>query len=310
MKLWHLFLLLSALLWPHRVLAQGNGALDLGLADAPISLLDDSVIASDGAIEPSFPSARAFVGVGGSYTSVRLDQHLNVSNRTVYSDYWGRASADWLGSETPLHSTQLTFAPAVQLGFVDEVGYAGWFGGAKLTYRYLGVTFTDPYFMAPIMIVGTSPEGYLTPGTFYGGNFTGSAQTTVNHEIAIIPFAARPLGTSGQFYLGGGPVVFTTQSRIDQLRGHVQAYGDPPASFSGSQWMWGGAAQLGIVYYASPACFLDVSYDIMVTGHYTQHFASSKTWTRNWDTETSVLRVDTFQQIMAQSLTATLNVLF
>jgi hypothetical protein len=194
------------------------------------------------------------------------------------------------------------------------VGGSEWLWGTKFSYKYLGLTLSDDGFDAP----QTGVYEVLNPpstSTFTGNAITNSAQTSVNHELALIPFVGRSFA-KGHFYVGGGPVVFSTESRMYGLSSYADIAGNhtniggAPLNLASSEWMWGGASQLGMMYYVSPSCFIDVSYDFMVTGESTQTWPQDVTTSSNGLTYDTSITYKEVLRIWAQSLNVSLNMTF
>ena len=81
-------------------------------------------------------------------------------------------------------------------------------------------------------------------------------------------------------------------------------------NLSGSNWMWGGACQVGLAYYLRPFCFLDVSYDFMITGTYTTIYPTPTTSVQGTTTYVTLINYSMIQQVFAQSLNVTFNLKF
>lgn len=256
-----------------------------------------------------------FVGVGGSYNSVKVDSTFSGVGRTeIYSGATLVAVGTAGGPAAPFEDTETTFAPVAQLGYFQNFAGSDWLWGSKVSYKYLGLTLSDDGFDAP-------QEGVyevLSPpstSTFTGNAVTDSAQTDVDHELALLAFLGRTFNR-GRFYFGGGPVVFATESHMYGLSSYADIAGNHtnigglPLNLSSSNWMWGGAGQLGMIYYVTPSCFVDVSYDFMVTGEYTQ------TWPRDVTSSSNGLTYDTsilYKEVLrlwAQSVNVSFNLTF
>ncbi|HEY2838354.1 MAG TPA: hypothetical protein VGJ26_04350, partial [Pirellulales bacterium] len=223
------------------------------------------------------------------------------------------------GPAPPFHDTLTTFAPVAQLGYFRNIAHSEWLWGAKFSYKYLGLTFSDQNIDSPQSGSFTSTTSPPTTTSFTGNATALSSQTSVNHQLALMPFVGRAY-RNGRFYLGGGPVVFETQTRMYGISSHADIdgtptnIGGPPLNLSSNTWMWGGAWQLGTVYYLRPSCFLEFSYDFMVTGAYTHNYPTptSNTTTTQSGTNTyvSLINYTTVQRIWAQSANLTLNLMF
>jgi len=71
-------------------------------------------------------------------------------------------------------------------------------------------------------------------------------------------------------YIGAGPALFRTQNRINSATPYadIRHERSAPASFSSSQWVWGGARQVGVDYFLRPTWFLDVNYTLAMSASY------------------------------------------
>jgi len=257
-----------------------------------------------------------FVGLGGSYNSVRLAQHINASGvSNVYSGSTLVAYGQAGGPANPFHSTQSTFAPTAQLGFFRNRPSSNWLWGAKFSYRYLGTTFTDQNVNSPQTGAFTNTTGAPSNTSFTGHVIIGSAQTAVNHELAFMPFLGRSFENS-YVYLGAGPAVFGTRSQLYQATGFADINGThfditgTPVNFSNSNWMWGGAAQIGMAYSLTASLFLDVSYDFIITGGYTNNNSAPFASSAAGYTDSGTLYVNATQRVIAQSFTVSFNKAF
>lgn len=257
-----------------------------------------------------------FAGVGGSYNSVRVNQRFYAAGTTNLTiDDVPVASGEAAGPAAPFSLTQTTFAPVVQFGFFRSLSDSPWQWGAKFSYKYLGLNFTDYDVVSP-------QDGHITPtnnaapgDTFTGHEIQDSVQTSVNHQLSLFPLFGRSFKNS-QIYFGGGPVVFETQASVYQAIGFANLNSTPtiitgrPVDFSNSLWMWGGGAQFGFIYYLSPTWFLDFSYDFVFTGNYTLNNTSGFVSQTGSLTDTGVLYITTTRHIFAQSIGVTINKLF
>jgi hypothetical protein len=207
-----------------------------------------------------------------------------------------------------------------QLGYLRNCACCDWLWGAKFSYKYLGLTFSDQNINSPQTGSFTSTTAPFTTTPFTGNAIALSAQTSVNHQLALMPFLGHSF-RNGRFYFGGGPVVFETQSRVYDLSSYANLpnssggttttnIGGAPLNLAGSNWMWGGAWQGGVVYYLRPCCFLDFSYDFMVTGRYTTVYPTPTTSVQGSTTYVTLINYTLVQQVWAQSFNVTFNLTF
>ncbi|MBX3413282.1 MAG: hypothetical protein KF708_11380 [Pirellulales bacterium] len=257
-----------------------------------------------------------FVGLGGSFNSVRVDQTFSGTGTThIYQGSQLVAVGAAGGPAPTFRDTETTFAPAVQFGYLSQATDSGWMWGTKFLYKYLGVSFSDNNVDAPQVGVFTELSDPTNPSTFTGNAISDSIQTSVNHQLALVPLIGRTVG-QGHLYLGGGPVVFQTDSRMyglysfADINGQHTDIGGPAVNLSSSDWMWGGLWQLGYAYYLRPSCFIDFSYDFAVTGKYTTIYPMPIANTQGANTYETMIEYKNVQRVWAQSLTITFNLTF
>lgn len=259
-----------------------------------------------------------FFGVGGSYNSVQLSLHIpnasGISN--VYTDGTLVAQGEAGGVSNPDHQTGTTFAPIAQFGYFDHFSNSDWLWGAEFLYKYLGYTFSygpfESYQSGAFTSVGTSD-------TFFGNEAFGSLQTQVNHDIGFLLFFGKSY-QKNNFYLGAGPAVIEVSSNVYNAFGFADINGihtsitGTPLNFSSSKWMWAGMAQLGMMHYFSPSCFLDLSYNYTITGRYSNSYEGPFTSSTTSDGEVYVTQGTFFlndtQRVVIQAFTITLNKAF
>ncbi len=201
--------------------------------------------------EPIVQRSSWFVGLGGSFNTVNFDQDMFVSGvGSVYQGGTLVAVGQAGGPAGPRQGNELTLAPAVQLGYFAHFAANDWLWGAKFLYQYPAATATtrdiDP--QAGMLTTVSGPD------SFTGHVVIGSYRTRLNHEFAFMPFVGHSFARS-YVYLGAGPALFATQTKIDNAVGfadvngmHADATGTAD-NFASSQWVWGGAAQVGLAYY-------------------------------------------------------------
>ncbi len=263
---------------------------------------------------PIEPKNGVFFGVGSSYNSVKIDQHLTgTSISNVFSDNTLVAFGETGGPANPYHHTQSTFAPQAQLGYSHRFSNSCWFLGCKAAYQYLSLTFTENN-------LDSFQTGTYTPLNVVDTVFTGhlvinSSQTRVDHEFFVLPFFGYFFNKSCA-YLGGGPVLFRAQydlygvTSFARINGAISDIAGTPQNFSNAEWIWGGIAQMGWMYPLTSAWFLDFNYSYAVTGNITMKnstsFASAFVAGTVYS-ETGAEYLTTTQRITAQSLTISIN---
>ena len=173
-----------------------------------------------------------FAGLGGSFNSVKLNQGFGGTATTdVYNSSVLTATGSAGGPAPPFRDTLTTFAPVVQAGYFRNVADSDWLWGTKLSYKYLGLTFSDQNINSPQTGSFTTTANPPVTTPFTGNAIALSAQTSVNHQLALITFVGHPI-RNGRFYLGGGPVVFETQTRVYGLSSYANT-STPPANIGG-----------------------------------------------------------------------------
>lgn len=256
-----------------------------------------------------------FAGIGGSYNSVRVDSVLSGSGVTdIYSGAQLVAIGVAGGPAAPIRQTDTTFAPVVQAGYFQNLGNSRFLWGAKFSYKYLGLTLTETNIDAPQ--VGTYEElASQTTSPLTGNAFTDSAQTTIDNQLLLLPLAGFDY-SRGRVYFGGGPVIFDTKSRLYGLSSYADIngvhtnVGGQPLNLNASKWLWGGAWQMGLMHYLGPSCYLDVSYDFMVTGVNRFDWYVPVTNESGGLTYVTGIHYREELRIWAQSLNVTLNLAF
>jgi hypothetical protein len=284
---------------------------------APLCLLPIITFAAE---ENSPPSKTGFfIGLGASYNSVKIDQHITIESLSTIYNTSGTSVAFGITRESidPYHDTKSTLAPEAQIGYCRHFSNTNWLWGAKISYKYLGLTFTDQNTHSSTPQLLWSP--LLLPADSFTETITiSSSQTTVNHQLSLIPFIAYSI-KNNYLYLGVGPVLFGTHSKLYQLLSYVDINAahstitGNAVNFSNSNWTWGGIGQLGFLYYLNPSWFLDLSYTYAVTAKYTNHHSSRFTTTSTASsiyTNSGILCAYTSQRLTTQAFTISINKAF
>lgn len=229
--------------------------------------------------ENNMSTAGVYVGLGGTYNSVAVNNKLyafgtsNTYTNDVLTTY-GSAG----GYSNSLPSTHSMFSPQVQVGFnrffTDRRDY--W--GIKSTYQFLNahaVTYNVP--IAQYGAYVDAGTGLLKSSAFAGNVVAESTQVSTNHQINLFALVGHVFDKFN-LYLGAGPTVFGMQSKIENafpfanIDGISTSQSDFPISYSRSMWSWGGGAQLGMTYQFSPSWFVDFNYT---------YAAASSRWVTN-----------------------------
>jgi hypothetical protein len=260
-----------------------------------------------------------FVGLGGSYNSVKLDQ----DNRTsAISDVFSGEALVATGviqeqyAAFPGSNTLSGLSPMVQAGyFRNFVCHDGtdsdWLWGTQFAYKYLDLTFTQPGIDSMPGSIYTNTPDAPPDTTFTGHNFIGSTQTWVSHELALTFFVGHAINR-GRVYLGGGPVTFSAETRIFQPTSFVDVNG-VRSELEGQQimlhdqnWMMGGIGQVGAMFDLGHSCFVDFSFDFTLTRPYIKDYTADFSTSNGEYTDTGTLEVSTFMAITAHSFNFTL----
>ena len=275
-------------------------ALLLWLLTFPLSALAEELVV---------PPAGWFAGLGGSVNGVNFDQDMFANGvGNVYSGTTLVATGAAGGPANPRENTEWIFAPGAQLGYFGHFGASNWMWGGKVVYRYVDATATTRD-IAPQAGVLQTLSG---PDSFTGNVVIGSYRTKLDHEIAFMPFIGRSFARSS-IYLGAGPALFRTETIIDDAVGfadvngmHADATG-APLDFSSSQWVWGGAAQIGLTYYLDRDWFLDVNYTYARSKKFKNDFSAPFASTSLGYYDVGTLFVSPSQRVTDQSVSVTIN---
>ena len=153
------------------------------------------------------------------------------------------------------------------------------------------------------------------PNSFTGHVVIGSYRTRLTHEIAFVPFIGHSLARS-YVYLGAGPVLFRTETKIDNAIGFAHLNGlvaDVTGAgdyFASSQWVWGGVAQIGLAYYFDRNWIVDFNYSYAQTAKFTSNFSAPFASTSAGYSFTGTLFVSPSQRVSDQSFTVSINMGF
>jgi len=298
--------------------SSGCAALYL-LACSGLLAFSTSAFAADMRLPPPPPSyipqGGFFIGLGGSYNSVKFDQDiyaLGISN--VFNGAVLVATGIAQGPGDPFHNIQSTFAPEVQAGYFRNFTGSSWLWGAKFKYKYLRTTATQQG-----VIVGQTgsftPAGGGAATPLSGNVLMQSMQTGIEHELSALAFIGQSF-TSGTVYVGAGPALLSTKSLINRAVGFGDVNGLPtaitgaPVSFTSSTWMWGAAAQIGMSYTLAPTWFLDFNYTYAVTKKYDINYSAPFTSTSAGLTYVGTAYITTPQRVTTQAFAVTINKLF
>lgn len=236
------------------------------------------------------PRSAFFLSLGGSYDSVNFgDQDVIAIGTSVVTDGGGvieatgsaRGPDDASGGTPIAMDLQLSFAPAVELGFFKHFAWSeSGLWGVKFSNEYLGVTSDVRLPRFPQVGEFTYATAPGTPVPFTGNAVALSTQTEIVNQIAFRPFLGHSF-QRGFVYFGGGPSLSLLRTDINDLIGFADIEGKrsdisgAPQDFSDSDWVWGGSGQVGANYFFDHSWFLDCSYSLSVTSEHTFNFAST-----------------------------------
>lgn len=267
--------------------------------------------------ETNTPQTGLFIGLGGSYNSVGVEQDLSGTGITnVYSGSTLVAYGEAVGPMPTYTDTQSTFAPEAQFGYFRHFKNSEWLWGAKFFYQYLNTTSSDNDIDAPQFGNYTTTGAAPTNTTFTGNAFAESSELMTNDEMALMPFIGKSFKNS-YIYLGVGPSLFNTEMKINNLRcfadinGTHTNIGGTPINVSENQRVWGGAAQIGITYYLNSSWFVDLNYTYARSADYDVDENIPFTSTSSSDyTNVGTVELDSTQHVAAQTLAFTINKVF
>lgn len=273
---------------------------------------------SMGAIESDPLHDGLFLGLGANYNSINTTQNSwgkGISNIQTSTGAGSNGIAQ--GTGAPFHHTTNIFSPDLQVGYFKHFRSSPYVYGAKFSYQYLGANATNSNLYIPQLGQTTNTQGVTSD--LFGYVNADSVQVTTNSEFMLLAFLGHSWGNK-TVYLGAGPSLFRLKSRNFYSIGYAEvegvtidvtgliSYASPPI------WAWGGAAQLGMIYYFSPTWFIDASYTYAITGDNTsahqQTFSnSSDVGGINYVTSGTLFTTDTIN-MNNQSLTLTINKVF
>jgi hypothetical protein len=264
---------------------------------------------------PPMPMSGFFIGLGGSYNSVKFEQDMfGLGLTDVFSGSTLTASGIALGPSFPFSDIKNTFAPEAQLGFVGNIGASDWLWGLKFQYKYFAVTsIQSPVVIPQAGFSVPTGGGAATPLT--GNVLIQSSQIKVEHELKLLALLGQSFGNVSA-YVGGGPTYLQAKTAIYRAVGFGDVNGQPtditgaPVNFASSQWVWGGAGQIGMTYRFAPTWFLDFNYTYAMTTKFKDKFEAPFTSTSNGLTYVGVAFLTTTQRITTQAFAVSINKAF
>jgi hypothetical protein len=261
---------------------------------------------------PTAPNTSFFAGLGGSYNSVNFGSQsvYTVGTTNTYSGGVLVDSGMAAGPASIFVPSQTTFAPIAQVGYFQHFIGSDWLWGGKFSYSYLGTTGATQNIIIPQTGAFTA-GGVVTP--FSGNAIFGSYQTTLNQDMSFMVFGGRSF-ERGFFYFGAGPTLSEIQTKINGVTGFADINAmhtmitTTPTSFSGSGWIFGGAAQIGATYFLDPTWFLDANYTYSMTGNQKSSYESP--FTNAAMTEFGTLSGTSSGKVIAQAVSLSINKTF
>jgi opacity protein-like surface antigen len=219
----------------------------------------------------NLPDYAFYGGLGGGYNSVSYGTQnvYAVGTSNVYKNGSQVSSGSASGPAALFPGSQSGFAPAVQLGYFQHFEGTPWLWGTKFTFGYTGQTSTLDHVLLPQAGSFTYTESHETV-PFTGNAVVGSYQTSVNDQLALIPYVGHEF-PNGFVYFGAGPTLSNLRTKLNNLVGFADVNGNhtdvsgSPLSFSASSWVFGGALTVGAAYFLTPKLFLDGDYTANIT---------------------------------------------
>jgi len=273
--------------------------------------------AQAGDVEPAavstalVPNSAFFAGFGGSYNSVKFtDQNIYAQGvSVVFTEaelYAGGAAG---GSTSPGFGTQDVFAPGVQAGYFGHFGDSQWLWGAKFSYNRLGAEAESEHIAVP-------QDGGFTGGntdTFSGNVMVHSYKTSIENQIALMPFVGRSFDKS-YFYFGAGPTLSQVKSTLTGVTGfayinetHYDITGKPSSFAETNDWVVGGAVTAGATYFFTPNWFIDASYTFSKTKTKTNDFSTPFSTSTDGYTDAGILSGNYGTSTNTQTVTVSIN---
>lgn len=259
-----------------------------------------------------------FIGAGGNYNSLRIDQAswgLGISSLYVDGVYNSTGIAQ--GNAAPFNNTSQNLSPEIQAGYLRNYNDSV-YHGIKFTYQYLGAVVTNRDVYLPQTGVQTSSTGTTSP--MFGYAIADSVEVTVNHEMNLFALVGKQFGNKS-LYIGAGPSLISLQSQNYNSIGYAIVdgetlnvtglvnYGSP------TMWAWGGGAQIGMSYFITPSWFIDASYTFSAlerrVSRHKQSFSNTSTEDGETLLTTGILATkNTFKPTLLQSVNISINRMF
>jgi opacity protein-like surface antigen len=259
-----------------------------------------------------------YVGGGGSFNWTHFDQSLqgvsgivNVSNGPLLV-----AQGQEGGPFFDFNRNAPGFSPDVQFGYTTPVASGGWLAGFKFAYKYANADSREnvniPQNGTGSILTGPT-AGTSAPIT--GFVLSSPAEINLQHQFSLIGTFGHAFGNF-TLYAGGGPALFGVETNfIDtvpfattSLHGTFPA--GAPITVSNSNWVWGGAAQVGATYALTGGWFLDSAYTYARSANFN---IQNSVFVQNQVGPVTISGpavLNTQERITNQSITLTLNYRF
>jgi opacity protein-like surface antigen len=254
-----------------------------------------------------------YIGAGGSFNWTRFDQALQgisgIQNITIGPNLVAQAQEG--GPYFDFNRNKSGFAPGVQLGYMVPFAGGEWQAGLKFTYKYVNIESKEN--------VSIPQEGTLTTvvGPPMNVPITGfvqisPAEINLKHQFAYIATIGRAFNRF-TIYGGGGPTLFGVETNFKNgipfaIIGSQTVMAGEPVSASNHNWVWGGAAQVGVSYALAPRWFLDFAYTYARSGSFKiQNSVNLTSPTRGPLMSSGSAVLNTHEQVTNQSVMLTLN---
>jgi len=232
--------------------------------------------AEDASVTSLVPDSAFYGGLGASLNHTSFnDWEVDATGLSdVYENGVLVASGSAGGPPVDLNlDSDGSFTPQIQFGYFDHLNNSDWLWGAKLSYNYLDSSSTREDFLIPQFgSYGSTP--------FTGNAVVQSMDVSIENQFSFIPYLGHGF-QKGFFYAGAGPTLSLVKTDITNLIGFADVTGQPtdisgsPQDFSSSDWVWGGAASVGMSYFVDQSWFVDVNYTMSMTFDYTANYRST-----------------------------------
>lgn len=239
-----------------------------------------------------------FLGVGGSYNNgqVSADTSLTLTAANGFPPL-----AVFAGSTGSYKQTAQRFSPEAQLGYFKYLSASQWLWGVEFLYQYSNLSLNAIDFSTLL----ASPSTIVRDTLQLGG-----VRNDINHSL-MLPFFLGHSYSKGFVYGGIGPSVFYTTQRVAYVdESHSANYIGIINGLAKSQWVPGGAAQVGLTYYLNPSWFLKINYTCAFSGNYSINKEVAFVDGVNNGLNSGSLTLNTRQSLITQEAALSINKLF